>query len=371
MVAKKLVLAAHAAGEAQMALTAGAELERFGFTTGHDELELALIWALRASYREIDDVQARLTKCIRSRDASPYHRISAATWALKYADTHGDRATIDAVDSLFDPGDLPSDSIDRLEFTMVRGAVTGNLIEACAAARKLLTAVLVVDDWTRLKVRMNVSLVFTRAGFEDESVSTIRLALTDAIGLHAHRLAVRCSTYAASTLFDLNRDKEAYEAFEIATRLIEEFPELSDESDLALNRIDVALSTGNVANARQMLRSLATRVSDGVFRDRWQVAFAHRITQIESGVFLADSEVKRLLAMPVTGPTSGLRDFEVAVACEEMTRRGRGPDVPAIVAAYQATRPWQNRFSRCLQEAIKRAAAPLPQASREAFAESR
>jgi hypothetical protein len=339
-IANEMIRAADLAGEPEFVLEGLALVKSTRQSGAHDDIEFAGIRAEARMFLGTPAERVRLFKCATARDATPNHRITAAIWILKYADMNGDadlaKTAIDSIDA----GIVRQASSElRIEFDLVSACVLGQWDKAANAAREILHSVATAPPSVRIVPRLNASSALWRAGATEEAISASEQAYADAQASGSYRLGVTVAATLSDMNFDLDQASAANAWIEQALNTANRFPELKTHFPLWMIRILGAIYAGEPRIAASLFDDAQKH---GMFegsqlRERWRGALAARLALLRQEFAISDSELARLTdAIERAHPMSGVLDFEIATACEQLVAAGR----------YSEARELSERFSK-------------------------
>lgn len=357
-IAREAVLAADAASEPDLVFRAMELCRTDDGRRVHDDIEFAEFRAMAGSYREAGDLEEKLLGCVLADEASPDHRVSAATSILKYCHIHGKSMFArHAINGLPDEVMYRANTLNRLEFQLIRHAAFGDPTDSIAVGSEILALSGRDKPITRLRLQLNVALAFWRANLVDQAVETVLRCFEDATACHAHRLRLTSAVQAADYFFDLGRDELGHSWLNKAVAITVEVPSLSKEFNLLVLVLELLLEDGNAAGAATALRkAIGAGVFEGsALRARWQDAFEFRLRQIGDGRGLSDDEIQDLLVEPCeVSPMTGIRDLEIATACRALLDRGRADIAANVVKTYcESGRRSKSPYTHPLRRAIE------------------
>jgi hypothetical protein len=304
----------------------------------HDDIEVAEFRAMAGSFREAGELEQKLLRCVRADEATSDHRVSAATSILKYCHIHGKNEFAQrAIESL--PNEVLGDAntLNRLEYQLIRHAAFGDSADSVAVAAEIVKLSRGAAPVPRLRLQLNAALAYWRANFVDQAVETIVRCFEDATACHAHRLRLTSALQAADYFLDLGDEELGLRWFNQAVAVTVEVPALSNEFNLHVLTLELLMEGGDANGARDALsRAIAAQSFEGsALRSRWQRVFELRLRQICGGPQTTDEELHALLSEPCEiSPMTGIRDLEIATACRALVATGRLEAADAVVSTY-------------------------------------
>jgi len=319
----------------------------------HDESEFAEFRARSRVYYDAHGQEAELLKCVAAEEASPHHRVSAATQLLKYADTAFDRALASkTIATLSDAALEQASEPSRLEYLMIRHAARGELAHSAAVARRLLVTATELSIVARIKATLNAVVALCHAGMHEEGVNAAEQCYALAGGASAPRFQLIAATFLAEYHSDANNVETACHWFQRIEAIIEDYPTLSHQFAPGISRLGMALADNDAVRAKKLLRELDRMglFDGGVIRTRWRHAALARLNQLEGGDGMTEEQVSAFAAQASQGALiGGICDMEAAVVCHALLEAQKYDAARTFLATYTGTHRFSRApLSRCL-----------------------
>jgi len=345
-IGRQLVTAADEAAEFELVLIGIDALRGESRSAQHDESEFAEFRARSRVYYDARGQEAELLMCVAAEEASPDHRVTAATQLLKYADIAFDRTlanhTIATLsDATLDQASEPT----RLEYLMIRHAARRELAQSAAVARRLLATATDLPLAARIKATINAMVALGHSGMHKEAVGAAEQCYGLAGDASAPRFQLIAATFLAEHHFDANNAEFAIHWVQRMEAIVEDYPTLSNQFASGVSRLGMALADGDSVRARSVFRDLDRMglFDGGPIRTRWRNAALARLNQLEGGDGMSEQQVSGLAAQANQGALiGGICDMEAAVVCHALLEAQKRDAAQNFLATYTGT----YRFSR-------------------------
>lgn len=358
-IGRDAVLAADAANEPELVFRAMTLLREKQGPREHDEIEFAKFRAVARTFQDASDLEGQLLSCVVAVDASPDHRVAAATSLLKYCDAQGKRTVaLNAIAALSEEVLRQATALTRLEFLLVRHAGFGDSTEAAAIATEILTRCSGATSAARLRIQLNASLAYWRAGCLKRAIETALACFEESTKANAYRSSLNSALRVAEFYFDSGREEFGREWLQRSFAITRDVPGLANEFGLIILSLESAFEDGDAVGARELF---ARAIKEGQFaggylRHRWQQALALRLRQVSGEHEATAAEIDDLLTEKTeASPLVGLRDFEIATVCHAFVGLGRSGDARSLIEHYLGSgRRTKAPLSRVLRHATQR-----------------
>jgi hypothetical protein len=355
-VSRQMVLAADEAVEPVLVFRGLEILRKHDRSQQHDELEFAEFRASSRSWYDARRQQARLLQCVASEEATPNHRVTAATWLLKHAHVqHNASLSSAAVATVGDNVLAAADEAVRLEFLLVGQCARHEWDLAAETARQVLVAAKTTSPQVSMTLQLNASLAFEACGLRCDAIETATALYFDAEARGARRIQVRTAAFLADQSFDIDDDSAASAWFERVGSILDGMPDTSADIAPVIVRLTHLLTLREASAARSLFdwADHAGLFEGGGLRQRWFRVLAERLRQIEMKPLPPDEFIGPQLGdLDEATPMVGIVDFEISTRCHGLLQIAKAEQAQQLMSAYLG---WRSRSpqpkSRCLRVA--------------------
>src|SRR6185437_9613984 len=193
----------------------------------HDEFEFVEFAAAMRLQRDSRRYVDRLLACVSSTQASPTHRIVAATLILKHADVLGDPSAADQALARLPAESLAGcDELTGLEFQLILAAMKARHEDVLRIGPVLAGRAAELPAVQRARIQFNCAVAMWRAGDLEQGMELARAAHRSATEVDAQRLKLTIAVLLADFNLDLWNDAEAMSWLSSAESIAAQFPEL-------------------------------------------------------------------------------------------------------------------------------------------------
>jgi tetratricopeptide (TPR) repeat protein len=324
LVSEELLRSASAAGESRLVLHA-AEIRRSVVKVDvHDDFEIA---ELRAAIRADLSSRAveRLLACIESREASSVHKIDASLALLKGSETLGSDALRERVIATVSPEDLASAApLKRLEFRLLVAVLNRDWTFASQVAEEMLSACALLNEDTYASYVYNASAALLYGGRLALAIEGFQTSYAMAAKMGSPHNQLASALVLQIVFFDSGMEADHRLWHDRCLSLVHEAPHLANDFDLLMNRALVAFYTRDAITLDAALKEAD---SQGLFsspvRARWRRALTLGGRAVRYPPNDRDEDIARTILSERFSSLNGVRDLEVAVACEILALRGK------------------------------------------------
>ena len=356
-IARRLVAAADAAMDSDGVLEAIAIVAGMQSPATHDELEFAEFRARARIYCDNGGQERELMRCVSDVEASPNHRVTAATLLLKYAHSVLDRAL--AVRTM---AALPVSSVEsaaetvRLEYLVLAYSAMNSFEKAAECARNLAAAVIDAPYITRLHLSLNAALALHHSGFLDEAAQLAETQFREKSEADAPHLRQMLAIFLSEHYFDTFDELRAEEWWAEGEAIVVAYPALANQLTRRILALTMALAKNDARTGREVFDEMERSglFDGGAIRARWRRVARIRIDQIEGNDRdITDQDLQDLINDARQGSiVGGVCDTEAAAVCFALARKNGIAEARAFLLAYVLeSRQSRAPLSRCITEA--------------------
>ena len=356
--ARELILAADVSSDTALVLRGHAILSCAGTEERHDAIELAARRALLRDSQLPEQILDTTLRCLRAKEATPEHRILAATLGLKsihVAESSGlvAKTIIDEVAST----DLASvEDVIRLEFELLVRVLTEDWEAVGIVADDLMRVSEELRPGKRTMLLHNCGIALNLAGKPRAAIRAWERAFHAAGLARSSSHQVRLAAFLAGVYADLY-DDENWDAW------LSRGVEANDGENVHIENFDLpvmqlcrSFARENPARTQQLLtEAQQQRVFSGSpVRERWGRVF-ELLSEVGTDPPTAEQEMaaQSLITSPVCG-LSAVRDFEIATAATILAARGREFALQLIRDYLASGRRGRQLIDRQLSDTLRR-----------------
>lgn len=309
-----LVRVAHLAGESQIVFDTASRLKKLGRAPTHDDIELAEISAMMLAYVDSEGPVDKLLACVDACDSGAHHRLSAASWLLKYADLVGRPellvAAQRACESLVAS---PEDSILHLEFRMVLASATDRCDESIQLAEDLIEATSAMAAAEQFRFRRNAAVALLRAGATARSLHILSEVYAAAQAMDCLQNRAMIAVHLASVYEDMSMDGVADGWHATGLEALREARVRQRPLHFFVYEIDRAIARERYLEAARLYDEAAFSgmFDRGPLTRRWRLVIESRLHTAESEPSKVDVRRALMIARSGVRSMSGIRDAEV------------------------------------------------------------
>jgi hypothetical protein len=337
-VSEALIRAADAVNDGLLVLRGASLLKTTVRESAHDDIELA---GLRAAVRNnlSEEAVERLLVCASAQDVSPSHRVSADLALLKAADAFGSRDLRNRVISGASRADLERvEPLLRLEFELLVAATGDDWKLAASLANRILAECEDHPDHSSPRRQQNAAIALLYAGRVKESIAGYEAAYSAARKTGSISGQFQAAVQLASVQTEFGKEDQGKLWMSRSLALAEEAPHLAADFDLLLTKATCALLSDRLPDVD---KAVSEAEGHGLFasdvRARWKRALDLALRMRRHNATASEEAIARTILSDRIRTVTGVREFEIGVACDALIMRGQTADAASAVEEYLAT----------------------------------
>jgi DNA-binding SARP family transcriptional activator len=356
LICRQMILAADEAVEPALVFRGLEILRNHDRAQQHDEFEFAEFRATSRSWYDAPLQEAKLLQCATSEQASPNHRVTAATWLLKHADIQHNTALRSAAASAVGADILAAaDDALRLEFLLVGQCARQEWDLAAETAHQVLATAKRASPQVSMTLQLNAALAFEKCGRTRDAVEAATALYRDAEARGAHRMQIRTAALLADQSFDMDDDCTASAWFDRVASILERVPDTSADIGPIIVRLTHLLTVCDTSAARSLFdrADRAGLFDEGQLRQRWRRVLTERLRQLERRPVSRDEFTgPKLGELDEATHMVGIVDFEVATTCHGLLEVAKADHAQRLMDTYLVWRSYsRQRLGRCVRAA--------------------
>jgi DNA-binding SARP family transcriptional activator len=307
----------------------------------HSELELVLLeahWKIDWDMREL---LGRAEICMGDEEASPLHRVQAASWAIVFADNMVDEtAATRAYETTMRLGSSRTiESHHHLRVQLIYHAVYGDLERAVEIARTIIASGEGEADGIALsRACRHASVVFRRSGRFEEAERALRNALLIAEKAGMPSYILSCADHLGVYCLEEDDLEGAKHWFDYGRRWIDMSESPVFSRDILNLGAHIALAEGSVEQAMRLVGKSGYRQDDPILRRQsGELCMLLQMQLAVDGGPIDRAHVARFAQLHSRLRTRGGQDLNATVLCRALHRMGRSDYARRLLKDYVTT----------------------------------